>query len=112
MKVTNIKSNTNFNGIKLSNSSFGYSRYVAQSLMHENIDVLGHRKHFVINNFVNKKAVFDYIRNKTNFSGTECGFVFLPWSGECWILADKCFEHKLIYNVKESDKNAVCNILL
>ena len=94
MNINSINQ-TNFNGVKLLDSSYNHAKYVKNILNKNNVYVYGHKTFYANNDFMSKKRVIDYVRYMNNFSEYESGFIFLPWSGESWIVSNKVFEQKI-----------------
>ncbi len=109
MEIRN--NNISFTSIKLSNSKFEDVRNVVFFLKSRGIDVLGHRTFYINNNFSSQKKLFNYVRERNNFSVNKCGVIFLPWSREAHILSSHVGEQRMLNDVIKVDKGAAINLL-
>lgn len=112
MQISKERLNTNFNGIKLSKYNYNFTRDIAISLQFLNVNVAGKKTFFVNNCFESKRNTMQYIRDHYRFENMECGFVYLPWSKECWVIGKPCFEQKLLPIILKKDKSAILNTLI
>lgn len=108
MKIDSV-TNTNFTGIKLSNSNPFVTKTIVKNLKKSGFNYFGNRTYDIVN-CSDKFFVFEDIRFRNDFSMRNFGVVFLP--DETYIVADHYIEQLMLPVVKKIDKNAGINLLL
>ncbi len=102
----------NFNGIKLSNSSFEKVRDVVFHLNRTGFSNLGHKTMFIENTIAAKINKFKEFRANAFFNDREFGAIFLPWSKEAYLVANPDYEQFMLPVVKQLDSGASINLMI
>lgn len=103
---------TTFTGISLSNTKFEDVKSLVFHLERTGFYSYGKQERYINNDFKSKKAFFDEIRAINPFNDGEFGTIFLPWSGEVYIVANPRYEQFMLPIIKQYDTGAYINLRL
>lgn len=92
-----------FTGIKLQNSNFENARNIMLQLKRVGFDCLGHKTRYCNNETLDKIKMAKFVRDNSLFGDKEYGVLFLPWSGEAYIMANPKDELTIYRILKQYD---------
>ncbi len=112
MQVNSYNNRQNFTGVKLSSNSMACVKDAVKTLRRTGFDFIGKQLVFCDNTLEAKMAAGQAIRNRTSFHDKRFGAVFFPWSGECYLMADKASEQKMAKVLSQYDAKTVVNLVI
>lgn len=105
-------STQNFTGVKLANADFKSARNIMLQLKRVGFDCLGHKTRYCSNTMQEKMRMAKFVREGSPFGDKEYGVLFLPWSGEAYIMANPKDELTIYKILKQYDDDVAFNFLI
>lgn len=112
MQINSYNSKQNFTGVRLSSNSMTCVKDAVNTLRKTGFDFIGKQIVFCDNTMEAKMTAGQVIRNRTSFHNKRFGAVFFPWSGECYLMADKAAEQKMARILSQYDAKTVVNLVI
>ncbi len=112
MQINSYNSKQNFTGVRLSSDRMACVKDAVNTLKRTGFDFIGKQIVFCDNTMEAKMAASESIRNRTSFHDKRFGAVFFPWSGECYLMADKAAEQKMSKVLSQYDAKTVVNLVI
>lgn len=112
MQINSYNSKQNFTGVRLSSNSMRCVKDAVNTLKKTGFDFIGKQIVFCDNTMEAKMTAGQVIRNRTSFQNKRFAAVFFPWSGECYLMADKAAEQKMARILSQYDAKTVVNLVI